>query len=58
LISIAHKAGNLNDIRAILGNNIAMKADGDETLPFPDGTMIVRLAWLRPTGGKQQSLWS
>jgi hypothetical protein len=45
LISVAHEAGNLNDFRAILGNDIAIKAYRDETLPFPDGTSIVRLAW-------------
>ncbi|WP_213806283.1 cytochrome P460 family protein [Granulicella sp. dw_53] len=45
LISIAHEAGNLNDIRAILGNDAAIKAYREEKLPFPDGTIIARLAW-------------
>jgi hypothetical protein len=45
LISVAHEAGNLNDIRAILGNDIAVKAYRGEKLPFRDGTIIVRLAW-------------
>jgi hypothetical protein len=45
LISVAHEAGNLNDFRAVLGNDIAIKAYRDETLPFPDGAIIVRLAW-------------
>jgi len=45
LISVAHEEGQLNDIRAILGNNIAIKAYRDERLPFPDGTIIARLAW-------------
>lgn len=45
LISVAHEAGHLNDIRAILGNDIAMKAARERTLPYPDGTIIVRLAW-------------
>jgi len=45
LISVAHEEGNLNDIRAILGNDIAIKAYREEKLPFPDGTIIVRLAW-------------
>ena len=45
LISVAHEAGDLNDIRAILGNDVAIKAYREEKLPFPDGTMIARLAW-------------
>jgi Cytochrome P460 len=45
LISVAHEAGNNNDLRAILGNAVAIKAYREETLPFPDGTIIARLAW-------------
>jgi len=45
LISVAHEAGDNNDIRAVLGNDVAIKAYRDEKLPFPDGTMIARLAW-------------
>ena len=45
LISVAHEAGNLNDIRAILGNDAAIKAYREGKLPFPDGAMIARLAW-------------
>jgi hypothetical protein len=45
LISVAHEAGNLNDFRAILGNDIAITAYREQKLPFPDGTIIVRLAW-------------
>jgi Cytochrome P460 len=45
LISVAHEEGNLNDLRAILGNEIAVKAYRDGTLPFPDGAIIARLAW-------------
>jgi hypothetical protein len=45
LISVAHEAGNLNDIRAILGNDVAIKAYRQQKLPFPDGTIIARLAW-------------
>jgi hypothetical protein len=44
-ISVAHEAGNNNDIRGILGNDIAMKALKEGTLPFPDGAIIVRLAY-------------
>jgi hypothetical protein len=45
LISVAHEAGNLNDFRAVLGNDAAIKAYRKEKLPFPDGAIIVRLAW-------------
>jgi len=45
LISVAHEAGKLNDIRAILGNDIAIAAYRAEDLPFPEGTIIARLAW-------------
>jgi len=45
LISVAHEAGNLNDIRAILGNDIAIKAYREGTRSFPDGAVIARLSW-------------
>jgi hypothetical protein len=45
LISVAHEEGNLNDLRAIVGNDIAIKTYRDGKLPFPDGTIIARLAW-------------
>lgn len=45
LISVAREEGQLDDIRAILGNDIAIRASREGTLPFPDGSIIVRLAW-------------
>src|SRR6202165_3370102 len=45
LISVAHEEGKLNDLRAILGNDIAIKAYREGKLPYPDGTIIARLAW-------------
>jgi len=45
LISVAREEGILNDIRAILGNDIAIKAYREGKLPYPDGTIIARLAW-------------
>jgi hypothetical protein len=45
LISVAHEEGNLNDLRAILGNDVAVKAFREGRLPFPDGTVIARIAW-------------
>jgi hypothetical protein len=40
LVSVAHEAGNLNDLRAVLGNDAAIKAYRDGQLPFPDGAII------------------
>jgi hypothetical protein len=45
LISVAHEEGNLNDLRAVLGNDIAIQAYREGKLPFPDGAIIARLAW-------------
>lgn len=45
LISVAREEGNLNDIRAILGNDVAITAYREGKLPFPDGAIIARLAW-------------
>ena len=35
VVSVAHEAGELNDIRAVLGNDIAIKAYREGKLPFP-----------------------
>ena len=45
LISVAHEEGSLNDLRAILGNDVAIKAYREGNRTFPDGTIIARLAW-------------
>jgi Cytochrome P460 len=45
LISVAREEGTLDDIRAILGNDKAIKSSREGKLPFPDGTIIARLAW-------------
>jgi Cytochrome P460 len=45
LISVAHEEGNLNDLRAVLGNDVAIEAYRQGKLPFPDGAIIARLAW-------------
>jgi len=45
VISVAHEEGDLNDLRAILGNDVAITASREGKLPFPDGTIIARLAW-------------
>src|ERR1700691_2603070 len=43
LISVSHEAGSLNSIGAILGNDVAIKAYREGTLPYPDGTIIAAL---------------
>ena len=45
LISVAREEGTLDDIRAVLGNDKAIRSYRESKLPFPDGTMIARLAW-------------
>jgi hypothetical protein len=45
LISVAREEGELDDIRAILGNDVAIAAWRAGAPPFPDGTIIARLAW-------------
>ncbi len=45
LVSVAHEEGNLNDLRAILGNDVAIEAYREGKPSFPDGTIIARLAW-------------
>jgi Cytochrome P460 len=40
LISVAHEAGNINSIGAVLGNDVATKAYREGKLPFPDGSII------------------
>ncbi len=42
-ISSAHEAGNLNSLGAVLGKDVAIKADREGKLPFPDGTIIAAL---------------
>jgi hypothetical protein len=46
LISVNHLAGgSVKQVRAQLGNDIAMKAYREGKLPFPDGAIIAALHW-------------
>ncbi|HEX8523750.1 MAG TPA: cytochrome P460 family protein [Tepidisphaeraceae bacterium] len=45
LISVAREEGELDDIRAVLGNDTAIKAYRDGATSFPEGAIIARLAW-------------
>ena len=42
-VSVAHEEGNLNSFAAILGNEVAIRAYRDRTIPFPDGSIIAAL---------------
>ena len=46
-----------DEIRVILGNDIAMKAFRANTLPFPDGSMMAKLAWKREPMKEFQGAW-
>ena len=43
LISVAHEEGDLHSFAAVLGNDVAIKAYREGTLPYPDGTIIAAL---------------
>jgi hypothetical protein len=59
VIAPSQEAGNLDELRVILGNPIAMKAFRKGALPFPDGAIIAKLAWKRaPSMGDDGALGS
>jgi hypothetical protein len=45
LIAPSQETGGLDELRAILGNDVSVKAYREGTLPFPDGSILVKLAW-------------
>ena len=45
LISVTHEEGAFDQLRAQLGNDIAIKAYREGKVPFPDGAIIVALHW-------------
>lgn len=57
LISVAREKGRNNDIRAILGNAIAVKAFREGRRPFPDGAIIVRLAWRYESSARNDAVF-
>ncbi|MDP5280023.1 cytochrome P460 family protein [Sphingomonas sp. DG1-23] len=57
LVSVAREAGKNNDIRAILGNGIAVKAFRQGKRPFPDGSVLVRLAWRFQSSPRNDSVF-
>ena len=57
LISVNHLAGgNLKQVRAQLGNDIAVKAFREGKLPFPDGTIIAALHWNEATSDENNKV--
>ena len=47
LVAPAEEAAPLNELRAVVGNQVAIDAYQDGKLPFPDGTILVKRAWKR-----------
>lgn len=45
LVAVSHETDPLNELRGILGNPLAQKAYAGGVLPFPDGTILAKLAW-------------
>jgi Cytochrome P460 len=45
LIAPSHESDPLNELRAVLGNSLSMTAYRAGTLPFPEGAILVKLAW-------------
>ena len=45
VVTVAHEAGALNDIRAVIGNDIAIKAYREGKQSFPEGAIVGRIAW-------------
>ncbi|MGF6496291.1 hypothetical protein ABIE56_004495 [Luteibacter sp. 621] len=45
MIAPAHETPPLDELRVVLGNDVAIKAYRNGTLPFPDGSVLVKLAW-------------
>jgi len=57
LVSVARVGGPVNDIRAKLGNDVAIRAFRAGTNPFPDGTVIARLAWRQVTSDENNAVF-
>ncbi|WP_246102438.1 cytochrome P460 family protein [Methylobacterium terricola] len=55
LIAPALEDAPLNELRAVLGNDVAVRAYRAGTLPFPDGSVLVKLAWTRTPSSEFES---
>jgi hypothetical protein len=57
LISVNHLAGGkVKQVRAQLGNDIAIKAFREGKLPFPDGAVIAALHWNEVSSGENDKV--
>jgi hypothetical protein len=57
VVAPSQEAGNLNELRVILGNPLAMTAFRSGSRPFPDGAILAKLAWKRvPSMGDDGAL--
>jgi hypothetical protein len=57
VVSVAHEAGSLNDIRVVLGNPLAMKAYRSGKRPFPDGAILARVAWKLESSDRNNAIF-
>ena len=57
MISAAQVGAPVSDIRVKLGNDIAMMAFRDDKRPFPDGTIIARLAYRQVTSEENNKVF-
>ncbi|SEL12889.1 Cytochrome P460 [Pseudoxanthomonas sp. GM95] len=51
LIAPAEEAAPLDELRVVLGNPLAVRAFRENIRPFPDGAVLVKLAWKRAPSG-------
>ncbi|HEV2579038.1 MAG TPA: cytochrome P460 family protein [Acidobacteriaceae bacterium] len=56
-INVAHEAGGLNSLGAMLGNDIAIKAYRSKTLPFPNGTIIAALHYTHSPNAENNQIF-
>ena len=56
-VSSAHEAGKLNSLGAVLGNDVAIKAYRDKTLPYPDGTVIAALHYVHSPSAENDKVF-
>lgn len=57
LIAVSHRTDDKDELRAVLGNPVAMKAVREKKLPFPDGSVIAKLAWKREPMKEFSGAW-
>ncbi len=57
VISAASVGAPVNDLRVKLGNDVAIQAYRDDKRPFPDGTIIARLAYQQITSEENNKVF-